>query len=100
MSIRTPKTGRQIHPKIKSKMNNTLSISAESPDSRYLAFGREVAELLSQSSPSNWIDDLWDIYTGYMLAQREMGYNPRAADIFTSFKELVFFFQRVEGMKG
>ncbi|MGX5857232.1 hypothetical protein ACWKW6_26500 [Dyadobacter jiangsuensis] len=81
-------------------MNNTLSKSAESHDSRYLAFGREVAELLSQSSPSNWIDDLWDIYTGYMIAQREMGYNPRAADIFTSFKELVFFFQRVEGMKG
>ncbi|MDR6806691.1 hypothetical protein J2Y45_003883 [Dyadobacter sp. BE34] len=26
--------------------------------------------------------------------------DPRAADIFTSFKELVFFFQRVEGMKG
>ncbi|WP_291206786.1 hypothetical protein [Dyadobacter sp.] len=47
-------------------MNNTLSTPAESTDSRHLAFGREVAELLSQSSPSNWIDDLWDIYTGYM----------------------------------
>lgn len=89
-----------FHPKIKSQMNNTLSTPAESQNSRHLAFGREVAELLTQGSPSNWIDDLWDIYAGYMLAQRELGYNPRAADIFTSFKELVFFFQRVEGMKG
>jgi len=89
-----------FHPKIKSQMNNTLLTPAESQDLRYLAFGREVAELLTQSSPSNWIDDLWDIYTGYMIAQRELGYDPRAADIFTSFKELVFFFQGVEGVKG
>jgi hypothetical protein len=74
--------------------------SDEFPDSRHLAYGREVAELLSQSNATTWINDLWDIYSGYMVAQRELGYNPRASDIFTSFKELVFFFQRVQGLGG
>ncbi|MEO6282267.1 MAG: hypothetical protein ABIN80_01035 [Dyadobacter sp.] len=78
----------------------TLPNSDESPDSQHLAYGREVADLLSQCPAASWVNDLWDIYTGYMLAQKEMGYNHRAADIFTSFKELVFFFQRVEGVKG
>jgi hypothetical protein len=79
---------------------NTQPNSDESPDSRHLAYGREVAELLSQCSAASWANDLWDIYSGYMLAQKEMGYNHRASDIFTSFKELLFFFQRVESVKG
>ncbi|MCE6992029.1 hypothetical protein [Dyadobacter sp. CY323] len=74
--------------------------SDESPDSKHLAYGREVAELLSQSSASTWTNDLWDIYSGYMVAQREMGHNLRAADIFASFKELVFFFQKVGEVKS
>ncbi|NIJ52828.1 hypothetical protein [Dyadobacter arcticus] len=77
----------------------TQSNSNEFPDARHLAYGREVSELLSQSNAASWVNDLWDIYTGYMVAQRELGHNLRAADIFTSFKELVFFFQRVEAMK-
>ncbi|WP_031526531.1 hypothetical protein [Dyadobacter crusticola] len=73
--------------------------SDESLDSTHLAYGREVAELLSQSHASTWVNDLWDIYSGYMMAQPELGYNPRASHIFASFKELVFFFQRIEEMK-
>jgi hypothetical protein len=73
--------------------------SDESEDSKHLAYGREVAELLSQSHAASWISDLWDIYSGYMVAQPELGYNPRASEIFASFKELVFFFQRVEAIK-
>ncbi|MCF0061740.1 hypothetical protein MUK70_21095 [Dyadobacter chenwenxiniae] len=73
--------------------------SDESLDSRHLSYGREVAELLSQSSPASWMNDLWDIYSGYMAAQTELGHSRRANDIFTSFKELLFFFQRVGEMK-
>ena len=68
----------------------------ESLDSTHLAYGREVAELLSQSHASSWVNDLWEIYSGYMAAQTELGFNSRANDIFTSFKELLFFFQRIE----
>lgn len=78
---------------------NTQPNSDESEDSKLLAYGREVAELLSQSHAASWVNDLWDIYTGYMVAQRELGHDLRAANIFTSFKELVFFFQRIEAMK-
>ncbi|TLV02235.1 hypothetical protein [Dyadobacter luticola] len=74
--------------------------SDESEDSKkLLAYGREVAELLSQSHASTWINDLWDIYSGYMMAQKDLGHNLRAGDIFASFKELLFFFQRIEKMK-
>jgi hypothetical protein len=34
-----------------------------------------------------------------MLAQRDLGYNPRLSDIFTSFKELVMFFEKVKEMR-
>jgi hypothetical protein len=73
--------------------------SPESADSMRMAYGQQVQELLSMSNAESWISDLWDIYTGYMLAQREMGFNPRLADIFTSFKELVMFFEKVKAMK-
>ncbi|MCE7060809.1 hypothetical protein [Dyadobacter sp. CY343] len=73
--------------------------SDESLDSRHLAYGREVAELLSQSNTTTWVNDLWDIYSGYMVAQHELGHNLRASEIFASFKELVFFFQRIGEMK-
>ena len=68
----------------------------ESLDSTHLAYGREVAELLSQSHASSWVSDLWEIYSGYMAAQTELGHSRRANDVFTSFKELLFFFQRIE----
>jgi hypothetical protein len=77
----------------------TQQNTTESLDSTHLAYGREVAELLSQSHASTWVNDLWDIYSGYMIAQPELGYNPRASHIFASFKELLFFFQRVGEMK-
>ena len=78
---------------------NTQQNSDESPDSRHLAYGREVAVLLSQSSAATWVNDLWDIYSGYMHAQPELGHNLRATDVFTSFKELMFFFQRIGELK-
>jgi hypothetical protein len=76
-------------------MNNKPN-SPESTDSTCMAYGKQVEELLSMSDASVWIDDLWTIYTGFMIAQKELGYNPRAADLFCTFRDLVFFFQRTQ----
>ncbi|OJV18648.1 MAG: hypothetical protein BGO21_24280 [Dyadobacter sp. 50-39] len=71
--------------------------TSESPDSSHLAcYGQLVQDLLSQTSPEEWIGDLWSIYSGYMAFEKEAGYNPRCTEIFETFRELVFFFQKAE----
>lgn len=72
-------------------------ITDESPDSSRLAhYGQLVQDLLSQTSPEEWIGDLWSIYSGYMVSEREAGYNPRCTEIFETFRELVFFFEKAQ----
>ncbi|WP_215239272.1 hypothetical protein [Dyadobacter helix] len=66
----------------------------------YLAYGRKVKELLSQSDAETWIEDLWDMYTGFTFFSRESGYDPKGHDRFVPFKQLVFFFQDVGKMKS
>jgi hypothetical protein len=74
--------------------------NSESPDSRQLAiYGQLVQDLLSQTDAKTWIDDLWSIYTGYTVFENSAGFNPRGSEIFMTFRELVFFFQKVEKMK-
>ena len=73
---------------------------AESEDAVCLAYGRGVKELLSQSNASELIEDLWTIYSDHMAFQKEAGCNPRIGEIFLSFRELVFFFQRLEIGRG
>jgi hypothetical protein len=70
--------------------------SAESVDSQCMAYGQQVKELLSASSPEAWCDYLWSMYGGYVLAQKELGYSPEAPNVFWSFRDLLFFF---DGMK-
>ncbi|TLV03425.1 hypothetical protein [Dyadobacter luticola] len=70
-----------------------------SADSKQLAYGRMVQELLSQSRASTWINDLWDMYTGYTLFAQQSGYDPQGHDKFVSFKTMVFFFQEIEKME-
>ena len=72
----------------------------ESPDSITLAYGEQVKELLAMNAPTEWVEDLWTIYTGFMIAQGELGHNPRASDLFCTFRELVFFFQKLEERKA
>jgi hypothetical protein len=72
----------------------------ESPDSPTLAYAERVKELLTMNAPAEWIEDLWTIYTGFMVAQSELGHNPRASDLFCTFRELVFFFQKLEERKA
>ncbi|HWV29016.1 MAG TPA: hypothetical protein VN038_05165 [Dyadobacter sp.] len=75
---------------------NALSTTTGSEDPVCMAYGREVKALLNVSDPVSWTEDLWTIYTGFMLAQKELGYDPHIADTFCSFKELLFFFERVK----
>ncbi|KAA6440359.1 hypothetical protein FEM33_07070 [Dyadobacter flavalbus] len=75
---------------------NTNTHTSQSSDLRLLAYGQEVEELLAVSSPAAWTNDLWMIYSDFMAFQKEAGHNPRMHDIFLSFRELLFFFQRLE----
>jgi|GEM_PF-2570083 len=43
-------------------------ITNGSPDSlRLVHYGQLVQDLLSQTSPDEWIGDLWSIYSGYFV---------------------------------
>lgn len=70
--------------------------SPESQDSATLAYGEHVKALLTMNAPAEWIEDIWTIYTGFMISQGELGHNPRASDLFCTFRELVFFFQKLD----
>jgi hypothetical protein len=72
----------------------------ESEDSVCLAYGRQVKELLNAGSPSEMREHLWSIYSDAMAFQQEAGYNPHVSDIFMTFRELVFFMQRIESVKA
>lgn len=74
--------------------------SPESPDSAAAAYGEHVRALLTMNDPAEWVDDLWTIYSGFMVAQTELGHNPRASDLFCTFRELVFFFQKLDMRKA
>ncbi|WP_353720703.1 hypothetical protein [Dyadobacter sp. 676] len=77
----------------------TLS-NTESPDSRLLAYGREVSTLLSSDSAESWVAELWTMFSGFMLAQKELGYSPEIANTFFTFKDLLGFFERVERIRN
>lgn len=59
-----------------------------------------IKTLLTMNDPAEWVEDLWTIYTGFMVAQGKLGHNPRASDLFCTFRELVFFFQKLEERKA
>lgn len=75
-------------------------ITNESQDSLRLAhYGQLVHDLLSQTSPQEWIGDLWSMYSGFMAFEKEAGYNPRCTEIFETFRELIFFFEKAEKLR-
>lgn len=78
----------------------TKSHTTESTDSVCLAYGRQVQELLKVGSPAEMLDHLWSIYSDAVAFQQEAGYNPRVSDIFMTFRELIFFIQRIESVKA
>jgi len=75
---------------------NTETHAPEIAESPLLAYGKEVAKLLSSSSAENWSNELWTIFTGYIISLKEQGHAPELCDTYFSFKELLDFFAKVE----
>jgi hypothetical protein len=75
---------------------NTKTHSDESADSRLIAYGKEVGELLSSSSVQTWTNELWTMFSSFMIAQNETGHTPNLSNTYFSFKELLEFFEKVE----
>ena len=73
---------------------------SEATNRLHLAYGRKVQELLSSSDAASWVENLWDMYTGFTLFAQECGADPKGHNRFVSFKELVFFFQDLGTIKG
>jgi hypothetical protein len=69
-------------------------------DAQLLAYGKEVSELLSSESPEEWTTDLWSIFGGFMIAQRELGHSPEISDMFFSFRDLLFFFEKINKIRS
>jgi hypothetical protein len=69
-------------------------------DSRLLAYGVEVDELLSMNNTETWTNELWTMFSGYMLAQKELGYSPNISKIFFTFRDLLLFFENVEMIRN
>ncbi|WP_229210829.1 hypothetical protein [Dyadobacter jiangsuensis] len=75
---------------------HTQTHPIEPTDEALLAYGREVGKLLSSSSAESWRDELWTIFTGYIISLKEQGPAPELCDTYFSFKELIAFFENVE----
>ena len=75
---------------------NTQTQPIEPTDATLLAYGREVGKLLSSSSAECWRDELWTIFTGYIISLKEQGHAANLCDTYFSFRELVAFFENVE----
>jgi len=58
----------------------------------------QIYQTYTQSIYSKEWED--NVYTGFMISQGELGHNPRASDLFCTFRELVFFFQKLEERKA
>lgn len=78
---------------------NTKTHASDSPDAKFTAYGKEVSELLSSSTAESWTNALWTMFSGFMLAQNEMGRPQNLSNTYFSFKELLEFFERVEGIR-
>jgi hypothetical protein len=71
----------------------------EPDNAKWIAYGKEVSELLSSSTAESWTNELWTMFSGFMLAQNELGRNENLSNTYFSFKELLEFFEKVEGIR-
>ncbi|KAA6440806.1 hypothetical protein FEM33_06855 [Dyadobacter flavalbus] len=64
-----------------------------------MAYGQQVKALFELSSPAEMVENLWEIYSGFVNFEKQTGYNPRQANLFLTFRELMLFCSRIEAMK-
>lgn len=77
-----------------------LSNAFESEDSTLLAYGKEVTKLLEGETPEDWATELWTMFGGFMIAQKELGYSPGISNTFFSFRDLLFFFEKINKIRN
>ncbi|MCF2491236.1 hypothetical protein [Dyadobacter sp. CY347] len=77
----------------------TITHTGVSPDAKWIAYGKAVNDLLSSSTAESWNRELWTMFSGFMLAQNEMGRSENLSNTYFSFKELLEFFERVERIR-
>ncbi|MBO9614588.1 MAG: hypothetical protein J7619_17945 [Dyadobacter sp.] len=68
-------------------------------DAQLLAYGKEVSELLNSESPEDWAVELWSMFGGFMIAQKELGFSSEISNTFFSFRDLLFFFEKIEKIR-
>ncbi len=73
----------------------TLTTTNESENATLLAYGNEVCKLLDGKTPEDLAAKLWTMFGGFMIAQKELGYSPEISKTFFSFKDLLFFFEKL-----
>jgi hypothetical protein len=78
----------------------TLSSKPESSHSVDQAITREVEQLFQLNTPTEMMEHLWDVYTGFVHFEKQAGYNPRQDEIFLTFRDLMIFCHRMEKMKA
>jgi len=77
----------------------TKTHAGESFDAKWIAYGKAVSDLLSSSTAESWNRELWTMFSGFMLAQNEMGRSENLSNTYFSFKELLEFFEKVERIR-
>lgn len=65
-----------------------------------VAYGQLVDNLLQQQHPHAWQNDLWAIFTGFMVNQANEGNNPKLSDLFATFRDLHSFFEQLKAIQA
>ncbi|TLV00275.1 hypothetical protein [Dyadobacter luticola] len=79
-------------------MNKTHS--PESTDSKCEAFAEQIQQLFELNTPSQMAEHLWEMYSSFELYEQQTGHNPRKLDIFYTFRDLVFFCEKMAALKA
>ena len=79
-------------------MNKTHS--SESPDLKCEAYAEQIQQLFELNTPAQMAEHLWEIYSGFESYDHDAGHNPRRLDIFYTFRDLVFFFEKIRAIKA
>ncbi|MPR32390.1 hypothetical protein [Salmonirosea aquatica] len=81
-------------------MSNTQSARPAGLGTLPIAYGQLVDNLLQQQNPHAWQNDLWAIFTGFMVNQANEGNNPKLSDLFATFRDLHSFFEELKAIQA
>lgn len=81
------------------KQNNAPPVGGAASSIAPATCGKLVAYLLEQQNAKGWQNDLWAIFTGFMVNQANEGNNPKLADLFATFRDLQYFFAELNAVE-